>query len=230
MEKKLIQKMTVPDLIVKHIEELLTSGNLKPGDKLPSERELMELFSVGRTSVREALKALIAIGVVVRNREGTFIGDTSSLFLSPVTKEIILRRSNLRELWEARKLLEVGLAGLAAESITAVEIDELQKILANTERLVIDDSDKFIEADIAFHHAIAEAAQNQVLMQIFVGIREMVEEAQRKILETVPGVKQRAFLEHKRVVEAVKQGDKKLAEEAMLEHLKLGLEFIDRVE
>lgn len=228
MQKLPLQKTTLPDLIIKHIEDLLARGALKPGDKLPTERELMDLFAVGRTSVREALKALNALGLIERTREGTFIRENNSVFLSPMSKEIIMRRSSFKELFETRMVLEVALAGLAAERVTETELEEMQAILAAMEVLIEGEHGVFIDADITFHLALAEAAQNPMLYDIFAGVRDLVKDAQWKMV-VVPGIKTRAYLEHLKIFEAIRAGDRRGAETAALEHLQLGLEYIHLV-
>ena len=228
MDKKALKIQTLPDLIIGHVEELITSGELKEGDKLPTERELMGVFDVGRTSIREALKALSTLGVVERTKEGTFVRDISGFFLSPITKEIIVRKSNLKELWEARKILEVGLSGLAAKHITDMELDLLQKHVEEMKKHMHGDPDKFIQGDIAFHHVLAEGAQNHVLLNIFLGVRDMVAEAQKKFA-VLPAVKERAYNDHIDILNAVSVGDKEKSEKAMWVHLKIGEDYLEEI-
>ncbi|WP_366924401.1 FadR family transcriptional regulator [Metallumcola ferriviriculae] len=218
MEKVNVKRTNLPDLIIKHFEEMLVSGRLKPGDKLPTEHELMELFSVGRTTIREVLKSLSVLGVIKRTSQGTFVEDTSKMFLSPVGREIMMQQNNFEKIYEARGMLEAGLAGLAAERASDQELVELETVLMGMKSQIEGDNQAFIQSDIAFHQQLAKLAANEVLYNIFISVREMVIEAQTKVVG-IPGIKEEAFKQHLAIYEAVKKRDRPKAETVMLAHV-----------
>lgn len=214
-----VRRSTLPDEIVEQIKRIIFEGELQPGNKLPSERELTERFSVGRTTVREALKALSSMGLIARTKEGTVVNsDISAFFTDPLTQKLILKRINFNELFEARKLLEVKMAVLAAERATVEDIALIQRTLEEMGEEVAHDERKFITADIAFHEAVAEAAQNRVLYELFTAVRHLLWTAQETVVKS-PGIMKRSLRHHQQIFEAIKQQDVVAAEKAMFMHL-----------
>ena len=228
MEKMNVKRTHLPDLIIKRFEEMLVSGRLKPGDKLPTERELMELFSVGRTTIREVLKALSVLGVIKRTKEGTYIEDISKMFMSPISRQIIVQQHDFGKIYEARSVLEVSLAGLAAERASDQDLVELETVLMDMKTLIEGDDQAFIESDVTFHQQLAKLAANEVLYNIFISVREMVIEAQMKVVG-IPGIKQKAFEQHLAIYEAVKERDKEKAEAVMLAHVNNIKQYVSEV-
>src|SRR5579875_2792145 len=114
-----VARSTLPDVVVGQIQQLIASGELKPGDRLPTERELCERLSVGRSTVREALRVLVTLGVLTRDRAGVYVNPEPPILVSSITA------TTVQIIFEARRLFEVGLAGLAAQR---AEEDDLQEI------------------------------------------------------------------------------------------------------
>ncbi|MHB8986809.1 MAG: FadR/GntR family transcriptional regulator, partial [Eubacteriales bacterium] len=189
------------------------------GQRLPTERELSEMFNVGRTTIREAIKALTYIGLLSRRREGTFIrGDSlEKLFTDPITQKLILKKISYKELFEARKLFEVKLAGLAAMRANEEDIGAIQLSIKEMAEAV-KDKKLFVLSDIGFHQAIAEAAQNRVLYELFIAVRHILYKLQHDVIRG-DGIKERAYHYHKKVFEAIKKQDSAKAEQLMFEHL-----------
>jgi len=127
MEFRPIRPRKIYEEIVEQIKDLMAEGDLKPGDKLLSERELAERLQVSRASVREALRALEMMGFVeIRTGEGTFVREAcSDAIIQPLAMFISIERGNFFEIYEVRKIFETAAARLAAERATS---DELQKI------------------------------------------------------------------------------------------------------
>jgi GntR family transcriptional repressor for pyruvate dehydrogenase complex len=155
-----IEKKNLPKEIIRQIMSEVRSGNLKQGDRLPPERELGLLFNVGRSSIREALKVLEAVGTVRRTKEGTTLCtpgevEDQSIWLGGCCAEI-------HEVFETRKLIEVELAGLAAERATPDDIKKIQEAME-----MISDIKLIRTSDVAFHRAIVEAAKNSVFSQVY---------------------------------------------------------------
>jgi len=157
---KPIEKPNVSTEIIKQILSELRSGVLKPGDKLPTERELGELLHVGRGSIREALKALEAVGLIKRTTEGTTLcepGETESpgLILGGCCAEI-------HEVFDTRKLMEIEIAGLAAQRAAQEEIGRIGETIIKPHNV-----EEIQAMDTAFHRAIVKAAKNAVLSQVY---------------------------------------------------------------
>ncbi len=217
---KPVSRSTLADAIVEQIKSMIVKGNLKPGDRLPPERELSEMLNVGRTSVREALKALSSLGLIERSREGTFVKvDIRSLLSEPLNCHLAVMRSGIWELFEARRIFEVELAGLAAKRATKDDIDAMEKALSEMDEEGKRDLNKFIEADVAFHLALAEAAQNGVLTELLQTVKTLLTHAMETVVEGDPAIAVRSTGYHKEILEAVRLQDPVSARELMGRHL-----------
>src|SRR5688572_14004872 len=172
-----VSRTTVTADVCRKLVRHLMRGHWAAGEKIPPERILSQKLGVGRASLREALKALEIMGMIeTRLGEGTFVCGRSDFFARPLMWAITGRDiSDARELVEARKLIEVELAGLAAERATP---DDLAKIRAMLDLMEssFDDIERFLEADIGFHLAIAEASHNGILFNAILLIRNLMRE------------------------------------------------------
>lgn len=219
MEIKPIERSTLPDKIIEQIKNTIIEGRLQPGDRLPSERELAERFSVGRTTVREALKALSYAGIIKKVREGTIINrNISNFFIDSLTQMLILRHLDFEDLFETRKILEVKLAGLAAQRATIEDIEMIGNILKEMNEKANHNPYEFITEDIKFHEAIAETAQNRVLYEIFIAVRLLLRKAQEEVIK-YPGIMKRSLKYHQQIFEAIKKQNVSKAKRAMFDHL-----------
>lgn len=214
-----IKRLTLPDKIIEQIKNTIIEGSLKPGDKLPSERELAERFSVGRTTVREALKALSYTRVIKKVREGTIVNrNISNFFIDSLTEMLILKHLDFEDLFETRKILEVKLAGFAAQRATTEDIEIIEKILKEMNEKVNYDPYEFVTEDIKFHESIAEAAQNRVLYEIFIAVRLLLRKAQEEVVK-YPGIMKRSLKYHQQIFEAIKKQNVLKAERDMFAHI-----------
>ena len=219
MEIKPIERSTLPDKIIEQIKNIIIEGGLQPGDKLPSERELAERFSVGRTTVREALKALSYAGIIKKVREGTIVNrNVSNFFIDSLTQILIMKHLDFEDLFETRKILEVKLAGLAAQRATIEDIEMIGNILKEMSEKANYNPYEFITEDIKFHESIAEAAQNRVLYEIFITIRLLLRKAQEEVIR-YPEIMKRSLKYHQQIFEAIKEQNISKAERAMFAHL-----------
>lgn len=204
--------------IVGQIQRLLADGRLKPGHQLPSERELSELFQVSRASVREALRALESMGFVeIRSGEGTYVASTVESFLSPLAFAIQEHRDSLREIFEARKILEPEIAALAAERASPPEVRRLEVVLEEQARQIAR-GETGVEADSAFHSALARAAKNKVFLRLNDAMVQSLRETRERSLQT-DGRPARSLAGHRKILKAIRAGDPGKARKAMLEHL-----------
>lgn len=219
MEIKPIERSNLPDKIIEQIKNIIIKGRLQPGDKLPSERELAERFSVGRTTVREAMKALSYAGIIKKVREGTIVNrNVSNFFIDSLTQMLIMKHLDFEDLFETREVLEVKLAGFAAQRATIEDIEIIGNILKEMSEKANHDTHDFVTADIRFHEAIAEAAQNRVLYEIFIAVRLLLRKAQEEVVK-YPGIMKRSLKYHQQIFEAIKKQNVLKAERAMFAHI-----------
>ncbi|MBI4737488.1 MAG: FadR family transcriptional regulator, partial [candidate division NC10 bacterium] len=130
-----VQKIRVSEEIIDQVRDLIVSGRLQPGDRLPAERELARTFRVGRAAVREAIRAMESLGVVeARPGEGTFVATLAgSPARDPIIATLFQTWSTQRKLFEVRRVLEPGLAALAARRATAEQVEKLRGVLGEQE-------------------------------------------------------------------------------------------------
>jgi GntR family transcriptional repressor for pyruvate dehydrogenase complex len=197
----------------------LIRGTWSEGERIPAERELCQKLGVGRASLREALKALEIMGMIeTRLGDGTYVCKRSDFFSRPLLWAIASSsEADARELIEARMLIEVELAGLAAEHATAENLKELVGHLDRMEK-TRKSFGEFVQADVNFHLAIGRAAANSILMNALHLIRNLL---QQWILSAVAikGVPEKAYAQHKRILLAIKNKDGAVARKEMRKHL-----------
>jgi GntR family transcriptional repressor for pyruvate dehydrogenase complex len=206
------------DICRKMVTQLIR-GTWGEGERIPAERELCQKLGVGRASLREALKALEIMGMIeTRLGDGTYVCKRSEFFSRPLLWAIASSsEADARELIEARMLIEVELAGLAAEHAKAEDLNELT---AQLNRMVKAKADleEFVQADVSFHLAIGRAASNSILMNALHLIRNLL---QQWVLTAVAveGVPAKACTQHKRVLVAIQAKDAAGARKEMRKHL-----------
>ena len=215
-----IQSERLYERIVSQIEQRIEAGDLKVGDQLPSERELAEQFTVSRTAVREAVKALRQKGLVeIRLGRGTFItnetNDTIRNSLSLLMK--IGGKNGSASLVEVREILEPEIAALAATRITDEDITTMREAV-EIMGTALDKVDLFVEADLDFHLALAEGTQNPLIPILMDSIIDLLRE-QRKRIGLTKGGLQRGQVHHKRILDAITRRDPEAARQAMQDHL-----------
>jgi GntR family transcriptional regulator, transcriptional repressor for pyruvate dehydrogenase complex len=201
------------------IRELIRTGELKKGDRLPSERELSDRLGVSRTVVREAIKMLRASGYVkVRMGVGSFVAEESVNIL-----EDSLSNSNdpdykkIADLHQVREVLEPAVAALAAQNATREDIEKMEAAIQIMEQN-LSNGYRYIEGDKLFHIALAEATKNSVFTILLNSIVDLLQEARRLAIST-PGAGERSSYYHRRILEAVKSRDAEEALLAMSEHM-----------
>lgn len=215
MVLKVVKKTRVYEDIVSQFKELIASGTLRPGQQLPSERELSDTFQVSRASVREAIRTLESSGFIeIRSGEGTFIASSVETLLASLT---IHQRDPILQVFEARKTVEPAIAALAAERATAEQLTELTAILEDQARQIAE-GETGMEADTRFHSTLAEAAGNQVLVRLAEAIVDSLRETRERSLQT-QGRPARSLAGHREILEAIQRKDAEKAREAMLKHL-----------
>ena len=194
-------------------------NKLKPGDMLPSERELVRAFRVSRTSIRDAIRILEATGLLEpRQGIGTVVREFSAdAILTPVAGALWHRRKAIDELLDVRMIIEPALARRAALHATREQIAELETILGRQEEKV-QRGEPATEEDSSFHYTLALAANNSVMLKLVHVLMDLLREMRERSLE-VGGRPQKSLAGHRRILAAVKQGDAAAAENAMRRHL-----------
>ncbi len=210
--------------IAEQIKKQIIDGGLPPGTKLPSTRELSESYQVGRSTVREALSALKAMGLVdIRQGEGSYVRSLESEDLSmPDLESLLLSRKTVLELLEARQSLEISNAGLAASKRTEEDLQAFESILSAMEKN-IGNEEEGEKYDLQFHMTLARATHNSIMVRLLETISSQVEMAirgtRRLELYSKTPASRRLWMEHKDIFEAVKKKDPGLAQEKMRIHL-----------
>lgn len=198
----------------------LVSGEYKPGQRLPPERALADSLGVGRSLIREALKALTLLGLIeVHPGDGTYLRRRPSNLL-PASFEwgLLLGENQLEDVMEARQELEVVLAGLAAQRRTEEDIADL-RVLLETMRDATEATD-FVAADVAFHLRIARTAKNSVLQSMHSGTQSLLHAWISRVIAAANETKP-SYLEHVPVFQAISDGDVPAARNAIRQHLQL---------
>ena len=207
--------------VVDHVRRLIEGGRLGPGDRLPAERDLAVEIGVSRPSLRSGLRTLNAMGVVVsRQGAGTFVADgPPRLEEGPLRFLAALHGFTRDDMFEARRVLEMASAALAAERATADQVaamaEEVTSMFA-----ALDDPPEFLVHDIQFHRAVAAGSGNPVLATLIDTLAELVFETRRLTVERARDLKQSAGM-HRRVYQAIRARDPERAREEMGQHLDL---------
>ncbi len=214
-----IDRSGITELVVQRIKELLQQGELKAGSRLPPERELAEMLSISRPSLRTALKALSLMGIIrAKPGAGTYIAQSlPEIFAEPMEFMTLIHKTATPELFEARRIIETGLVELAAERATpehlkaiAIEIEGMRKALK--------DPEKYLKHDVAFHQALAEAAGNQVMSGVMSTVAALLLQVRRETIARASG-KEDAIEWHELIYQAVKNGEARRAKELLTAHL-----------
>jgi GntR family transcriptional repressor for pyruvate dehydrogenase complex len=218
---KPLARTSLSDSIVEQLTALIAKGTLKPGERMPTEKALSEQFGVGRTSVREALKSLAAMGLIESQAgEGHFVASHGSRMVDRTLQAgLLLDATKIPELIETRLMLESETAALAARRATVEQISEIERHLKSMEE-ARDDYALYLEADLRFHLAIAAASQNSILANLLASIRNYLQGWVRETLRR--GARRRAegsIAEHRRIVEAIRKRKPKAARQAMSDHI-----------
>jgi GntR family transcriptional repressor for pyruvate dehydrogenase complex len=210
---------SVRDRVVEHVRCLIEKGTLGPGDRLPGERDLAQELGVSRPSVRSGLEALEAIGVVVSRRgAGTFIAEgPPDLGIEPLSLLASLHRLTAGEMFEARLVLEVGVAGLAAQHATADALATMADVVSEM-FASLEDPKAFLVHDVRFHRAVAAGCGNRVLAALMEMVSAQFYELRKQTIDRARDLKESAEM-HRRIYRAIRAHDREAAQAAMTEHL-----------
>lgn len=205
--------------IVGQVQGMIASGHLKAGDRLPPERELAQLFGVGRCTLREAVRILESLGLVeVRAGEGTFLTESDAApargYFSP---ELSRKWSKRLNLFELRAVLEPGLASLAARRATSDHLTKMREVLEE-QALKVKRGDSGMKEDVIFHRLVAEATGNPALIEIMETLTHVLQETRRASLQR-DGRPMRSMTENTRILAAIEARDPAAAASRMQSHI-----------
>ncbi|RMG25666.1 MAG: FadR family transcriptional regulator [Bacteroidetes bacterium] len=220
-------KVTDPaDIIIQQIRSLITSGQLNPGDKLPSERKLAEKFGVGRSHVRDAIRKLEFYGILKTfPQSGTFISGLGINALQGLLSDVLgLEGADFRSLVETRIILEINGAAFAAQRRTEADLSAIQKTLEAYERKVAEGATA-VEEDLFFHLKIAEASKNKVLKSLMLIITPDILKSYAALEVCKNEGIHKAVEEHQQIFQFIIEQNVQGVRKAMQIHLKDVQEF-----
>lgn len=211
------------ELVAQEIKKQIRNQSYTPGAKLPTVIELAESFNVGRSTIREALSALKAIGwVTIRHGGGTYVNDVLPNETVPNADGLFNKSKSFLEVLEVRKFIEVGCATLAADRRTEHDLTELAHILQQMEE-ALGDEEKSELADIKFHLAIAKASHNSLFMDMMESMTQRLQESigdSRKMWFFAERATAALLLqEHRNIYSAIEDKDEKQAAALMMQHI-----------
>lgn len=213
-----IERRNTYELVAESLLALISERRLKPGDTLPTERELMQHYGVGRSSVREALRMLESRGLITASGTGAFaVADFRNPLNDSLSLLLAVEESSLRELFQVRRILEGEAVALATE---ARDEEHVERMRAATElmREGLSSQEEYINADLAFHLTVAEATQNRLILHLMHAIRDQLHRALGSIYN-IPGSPERSVDDHERIIDAVARRQASEARSRMHEHL-----------
>lgn len=214
---KSVQQKKLGDQVIQQLQEKISLGELRPGDKMPAEPELMSLFGVGRSTIREAVRVLVKAGLLeVRQGDGTYVLDKA---INPEPLEHRLRRATILEVYEVRRILELEIAKLAALRRTDDDLVHMRESLnKRREARRIDDNRAYVDSDLAFHLAVAAASKNSVLADLYLSFSNALRDALDKLISD-QDLYQNQMSIHEQLLGAIERKDGQAAEYWTAENL-----------
>jgi GntR family transcriptional repressor for pyruvate dehydrogenase complex len=222
MKISTIQKASTPELVVRELLQNIKQGSLKPGDKLPPERELAQAFGVSRSSVREAISAMVLVGYMeVTQGKGIFVKDDipSPYVLSSTLRDVLDAYWTL-DVIETRQIMECSLVKLAVMRAGKNDIAKLRQTLHRMEEN-IDNLEGFYKADFEFHNAICEATNNEIMSEMLKIIIAKTHAHYMKFMPDALCKPNEAVSTARKIVDCIEEGKAEQASQAMIEHLNL---------
>jgi GntR family transcriptional regulator, transcriptional repressor for pyruvate dehydrogenase complex len=215
-----IDRAGITELVVERIKELLERGELKAGSRLPPERELADMLNISRPSLRTALKALSVMGIIrAKPGAGTYIADEiPEVFTEPMRFMTLIHNTSIEELFEARRIIEAGLAELAAERATEENIVALNKEI-EAMQLAVGNPEAFLKHDIRFHQVMAQAANNKLMSGIMDTLGQLLYHIRRQTISHSSDFNE-ALEWHQKIVAAMQKHDAKCAKDMLSGHLR----------
>lgn len=221
-------RSSLVDNTLDELRQLVLSGQFRPGEFLPPQRELAERFGVGASTIREAVQALVAVGLLrSRAGKGTWVReDATAGLIHPDAVRTRLGELNSRELYEARSVIEVALTEFAAARATGQDVRRIRDAL-QAMRETEHDTPAFVQADLEFHAAVARAGHNDLLAQFYQLSRALLLEATHHLV-LLPHVKEKSIEIQAAILHAIEQGNPHEARQAAGEHMRYIYQLLER--
>ena len=213
---------TTSEEVVSQLREMIHRGELRPGDRLPPERDLAKMLGVSRPTLRAGIRSLAAVGVLQsRQGAGTFVVKTDgppALDSNPLRLMASLHGFTPAEMFEARQSLEMAVAGLAAERATGEQMAAMSEEIAGM-YASLDDPEQFLVHDMHFHQTVAAASGNRILTSLMNMVATILFDVRSKTVKRATDLKESAEM-HRRVYRAIRDRNTEAAQQAMCDHLK----------
>lgn len=232
IQVKKVKRETLPEKIISEITSLIESGQLKQGSKLPSEREFARMLGVGRPTLREALKALSVLGIIVNKQgEGNFLSDDYRSWPSePLSIFFSIKKGALIDIYEARKGIEMQAVALAAKRRTPEDLENMDQALKMM-RQSKHELDLYYRYDMDFHISIAVAAQNEILIDLIKKIHKVSFDTRNVLWRTADHVKMdvnQDLAKHEELMWLITEGNAKAASKHAGQHLDMVLQRLKK--
>lgn len=213
-----IKRFRVVDAVLEAMLDAIQNGRFTPGQKIPSERVLTQEFGVSRTALREAFQKLEQLGkITIRQGDGTYLNfPVPENLCGDINTTFNLGESGMNQYLEARESLEIAAVRLSIERVSEEDIEFLNQ-LVKEQASYIKDPATFTQLDFKFHHALVQAANNNIILQFWMSIAPLIQEQLSRV-STVPGMLERALKHHKRIIEAISLEEPRKAENTIREH------------
>lgn len=221
----MLDKRPLPQIIADKIIDLIESKELLPGEKLPSEQELMKELNVGRGTIREAIKSLVSRNIVeIRRGVGTFVAKNTGVVEDPLGFSFIDNKKKLvKDSMDVRLLLEPSIARWAARNATDSEILEIIELSKKIETAILND-ENYSDLDVELHTKIANSSRNLVVENLIPILNTNI----RSLIDVTHAVlKEYTILSHKKIANAIKERDEEMAEQLMREHIEINQNYLD---
>lgn len=219
--KKTSQVETLVHFISDYLVDRIIAGEMKPGDKIPSDRDLSALFNVGRTSIREALKVLSVLGLInILPGQGTFIAsDSSEFFLTPLSWTFLMGEKNLDHMISVRNVLEIESAHLASLNATPEDLKTLKVIFEQFKNAYTDSNYQlFLDLDLDFHLTIAQCSHNPILHNLLLTSRKLIKHISKSGMLNLADLGA-VYHEHTRIYTHIAHHSSAEAVSSMTDHL-----------
>jgi len=199
---KLTNRHEMVDDIAEQLQKKISNGEIKEGQKIPTEPQLMEQFGVGRSTIREALRVLVHAGLLEKRQgSGTYVAH-NSIMQEPLSHR--LRRAEILEVYEVRKMLEIEMSRLAAERRGEDDLEQMRTALdLRLQAIQQGDLEAYAKADLEFHLTIARASKNAVASDLFRSFSSVLADALRKLTKE-PNISDRQHPVHENLYQAIK--------------------------
>ena len=221
-----VRRSSLRDSVGESIIQMIRNGDIKPGERLPPEHQLMEQLNVGRSSIREAVRGLVVMGILdSRPRKGTVV-------LSPIPNPFSQKLQDATGLWAVRDLFEVRLLleeHAAAAAARLASADDLAEIRSHAEAFeqAAREGKSIFQSNLDFHLAIARAARNPVLLECLRNIIGNLRETRENINRVVTNILPRDVEEHRAIISAIERGDSDTARQVMHRHIAFYMQSIE---